>query len=64
MFTTIDKAIVALVMSLAFLFETFIGETLGIDDETLTMFLAAATPVLVWAWPNKPWSGFSARSGG
>lgn len=54
MFTSIDKALVALVMGVLFLLNTFAGIDLGVSEETVTAIIAAATPLLVWLIPNKP----------
>ena len=54
MFTSIDKAIVALVMALA-----FIGTALGFNvpewltEEWVAGVIALATPAVVYWWPNK-----------
>lgn len=50
MFTSIDKALVALVGSTA-----FIGDYFGVFhlDAQLQASIAAALPVLVWLIPNK-----------
>ena len=54
MFTTIDKALVALVMGLLFIIQQFTGLSLGwITQETVTTVIGLLTPVLVWAIPNK-----------
>lgn len=54
MFTSIDKALVALVMGLLFIVQTFTGFSLPwITQETVTTVIGLLTPVLVWAIPNK-----------
>lgn len=54
MFTSIDKALVALVMGLLFIIQQFTGVSLGwISQETVTTVIGLLTPVLVWAIPNK-----------
>lgn len=54
MFTSIDKALVALVMGLLFIIQTYTGFNLGwISQETVTTIIGLLTPVLVWAIPNK-----------
>lgn len=54
MFTSIDKALVALVMGLLFIIQQFTGFNLGwISQETVTTVIGLLTPVLVWAIPNK-----------
>jgi hypothetical protein len=54
MFTSIDKALVALVMGLLFIVQQFAGINLSwISQETVTTVIGLLTPVLVWAIPNK-----------
>ena len=54
MFTSIDKALVALVMGLLFIIQQFTGISLGwISQDTVTTLIGLLTPVLVWAIPNK-----------
>lgn len=56
MFSTIDKAIVALIMSSGFLLTNLAGVDLGIGEDMVNLVLGAATPLLVYLWPNKPWA--------
>ena len=54
MFTTIDKALVALVMGILFIVQQFTGFNLGwISEAQVTTIIGLLTPVLVWAIPNK-----------
>ena len=54
MFTSIDKALVALVMGLLFIMQTFTGLNLGwITEAQVSTIIGLLTPVLVWAIPNK-----------
>lgn len=54
MFSTIDKALVAAVMGLLFIVQTYTGHDLGwIKPETVSTIIGILTPVLVWAIPNK-----------
>lgn len=54
MFTSIDKALVALVMGILFIIQTFTGFNLGWITETqVATIIGLLTPVLVWAIPNK-----------
>jgi hypothetical protein len=54
MFTSIDKAIVAMVMGLLFILQTYFGlNTSWISQETVATLIGLLTPVLVWAIPNK-----------
>lgn len=54
MFTSIDKALVALVMGLLFIIQTFTGFNLSwLTEAQITTVIGLLTPVLVWAIPNK-----------
>lgn len=55
MFTSMDKALVALIMSAVFLLNFFFGLNLGfVTQETVATVVSLLTPILVWAIPNKP----------
>lgn len=54
MFSSIDKALVALIMGLLFIIQTYTGfSTSWISAETVSTIVGLLTPVLVWAIPNK-----------
>lgn len=54
MFTTIDKALTALIMAVIFLLNYFFGFNLGwLTSDTIATIVAALTPFLVWLVPNK-----------
>jgi hypothetical protein len=54
MFTSIDKALVAMVMGILFIINTFFGVNVSwISQETVATIIGLITPVLVWAIPNK-----------
>ena len=54
MFTTIDKALVAAIMGLLFIIQTYTGFSLAwLTPETVATIVGLITPVLVWAIPNK-----------
>ena len=54
MFSSIDKALVALIMGLLFIIQTYTGfSTSWISAETVSTIVGLITPVLVWAIPNK-----------
>ena len=54
MFTSIDKALVAMVMGILFILNTFFGLNVSwISQETVATIIGLITPVLVWAIPNK-----------
>ena len=54
MFTSLDKALVALIMAVVYFLNTFFGVSLGIDPATLSTIVVAITPILVYLLPNKP----------
>ena len=54
MFTSIDKALVAMVMGLLFIIQTYTGFSLAwLTPDTVATIIGLITPVLVWAMPNK-----------
>ena len=54
MFTSIDKALVAMVMGLLFIIQTYTGFSLAwLTPDTVATIIGLITPVLVWAIPNK-----------
>ena len=53
MFSSIDKALVALLGALLFFLDRFAGLTFGLDNGTIAAIATALTPVLVWLAPNK-----------
>jgi len=54
MFTSIDKAIAALIMAVVFLLNYFLGVNLGwLTQDTVATLVAALTPLIVWMVPNK-----------
>ena len=54
MFTSIDKALVGLVMGLLFIVQTYTGfSTSWITADTVSTIVGLITPVLIWAIPNK-----------
>ena len=53
MFTSIDKALVALIMGLIYIANTFFGFNFGLTEDAVTAIVAALTPILVWLVPNK-----------
>ena len=54
MFSSIDKALVAAIMGLLFIIQTYTGFSLSwISAETVSTIVGLITPVLVWAIPNK-----------
>lgn len=54
MVTSIDKALVAVIMGVLYLLNTFAGIDLGVSEATINAIIAAVTPLLVWIVPNKP----------
>ena len=54
MFTSIDKALIALIMAVIWLVNFFFGYNLSwISQDTIATVVGLLTPVLVWAVPNK-----------
>jgi hypothetical protein len=53
MFTSIDKALTAIVMAVLYLLNSLGGIDIGLSEETVAAILAALTPLLVWLVPNK-----------
>lgn len=56
MFSSIDKALVAAVSGVFFILNSLVGIDIGVSEDTLNLILGAATPLLVYLWPNKPWT--------
>lgn len=54
MFTSIDKALTALVMAVLFLLNTVFGINFGLTEAQVATILTVLTPFLVWLVPNKP----------
>jgi hypothetical protein len=53
MFTSVDKAIVGLVMGILFLLNNFTSYHVGFSEEVVNGFVGFLTPILVYFWPNK-----------
>lgn len=54
MITSVDKALIAMVMGLLFIIQTYTGFSLSwISQDTVATIVGLLTPVLVWAIPNK-----------
>jgi len=53
MFTTFDKAIVALIGAVVFLASSWFGLKMSIPAETIQWIAGILTPILVWKFPNK-----------
>lgn len=54
MFTSIDKALVALVMALIYMANAFFNTGLVVPEDMVASVVALLTPLLVWAIPNRP----------
>lgn len=54
MITTLDKAIVALVMAGVFLINNFTSFHFAVSEETVNAIASVLTPLLVYFVPNKP----------
>jgi hypothetical protein len=53
MFTSMDKAIVALIMGVLSILNLVWGINIGVSAETVSAIIAAVTPILVYLIPNK-----------
>jgi uncharacterized membrane protein len=53
MFTSFDKAIVALIGAVIFLASGWLGLQISIPVETVQWIAGVITPILVWKFPNK-----------
>jgi len=53
MFTSMDKALVALVMGVLFILNSVAGINLGFTESQVGSVIGVLTPVLVWLIPNK-----------
>lgn len=53
MFTTLDKALAALVMAVLSIVNLVFGWNFGISPETVSGIIAALTPLIVYMVPNK-----------
>lgn len=53
MFTSIDKALVSLVMAVIYLLNEFFGIQLNIPADTVSVIVPVLTPLLVYLVPNK-----------
>lgn len=59
MFTSLDKALVALIMSAVFVVNNFTSFHFFVDEQLANSIVAVLMPVLVYVFPNKPSSGLS-----
>ncbi len=53
MYTSMDKALVGLIMALIYLVNNVFGVNLQIDVSLVNNIIVAVTPFLVWLIPNK-----------
>jgi hypothetical protein len=53
MFTSIDKALAALVMGAASIIDLAYGPFFGVNEETLAGVIAILTPIVVYLIPNR-----------
>lgn len=53
MFTSIDKALVAVVMGALYLLNNLADINIGLSEEVVSTIIAGLTPILVWLIPNK-----------
>lgn len=53
MFTSLDKALVALIMAVLFVLSNYFGINFGFTEVQVAGFVTFVTPLLVWLIPNK-----------
>jgi len=53
MFTSWDKALVALIMAILYLLNMWTGWFGGVTEESIGSIIAILTPIFVWLVPNK-----------
>ena len=53
MFTSFDKALIAVVMGGLYILNSVFGVTLGFTEAQIGAVIGVLTPVLVWLFPNK-----------
>lgn len=53
MFTSLDKALTAIVMGLIYIYTYITGHTFGFDQGAIGLIITALTPILVYLIPNK-----------
>lgn len=53
MFTSIDKALVALVMGALYALNYFFGLDFGVSEAQIAALISVLTPILVYLVPNK-----------
>lgn len=53
MFTTVDKALVALIGVILFALNNYLGVGVDLPTDTINAIVAVLTPILTWAVPNK-----------
>jgi hypothetical protein len=53
MFTSIDKALTAIVMAALYLLNALGGIEIGLAEDTVAAIIAVLTPLLVWIVPNR-----------
>ena len=65
MVTAHDKAIIAAIMGVIGLTNSFGLTHFGLDEHTVTMFVTTVVPILVWLIPNnKPVDPTAQQAGG
>ena len=53
MFTSIDKALVALIMGILYIVNSIWGINIGVSEQTITTIIGILTPIIVYLVPNK-----------
>lgn len=54
MISSMDKALVAMIMGFLFILNSIWGINIGLSQETVGVIVGALTPLLVFLVPNKP----------
>lgn len=53
MFTSIDKALVGVVMAAIYIAHWAFGLNVGVDEATVAKIVSVVTPILIYIIPNK-----------
>jgi hypothetical protein len=53
MFTSLDKALVAMIMGFVYIINTVFGFHFGFTEVQVAGFIGVLTPFIVYFWPNK-----------
>ena len=53
MFTSMDKAIAALIMAIIYLLNNYLATSIDVMPETVQNIVVVLSPLIVWLTPNK-----------